>query len=86
LLLHRQALAPQKPHSNPQEAGFLAPSETRCTPGCTEHGENPTTDTLTGAIPGDLRAVVEAWDRLPEPVRARIVGLVEGATASVGER
>jgi len=29
----------------------------------------------------ELAAVVEAWDRLPEAVRARIVGLVEGATA-----
>jgi len=37
-------------------------------------------------LPDDLRAVVEAWDKLPEAVRARIVGLVEGATASVGER
>jgi len=26
----------------------------------------------------ELSAVVEAWDRLPEAVRARIVGRVEG--------
>jgi len=34
----------------------------------------------------DLGAVISAWPGLPEAVRARIVGLVEGATASVGER
>jgi len=34
----------------------------------------------------ELAAVVAAWDGLPESIRARIVGLVEGATASAGER
>jgi len=34
----------------------------------------------------DLGAVISAWPGLPEAVRARIVGLVEGATASAGER
>jgi hypothetical protein len=34
----------------------------------------------------DLGAVISAWPGLPEAVRARIVGLVEGAMASVGER
>ena len=38
------------------------------------------------SLPADLRGVVEAWPRLPETVRARIVGVVEGATASAGER
>ena len=85
ILLHRQALAPQKPHFDPQKEGFSTPSKTRFTPRCTEHGENhatdPPCDPLTGAIPDDLWAVVEAWDRLPERVRARIVGVVEGAIA-----
>jgi len=42
---------------------------------------------------GELAAVISAWPGLPEAVRARIVGLVlsgeglvEGATASVGQR
>ena len=34
----------------------------------------------------ELAAVVEAWSTLPEPIRARIVGLVEGATAQTGVR
>ena len=29
-----------------------------------------------------LSLVVAVWDRLPEVVRARILGLVEGATAA----
>ena len=39
------------------------------------------------SLPADLRAFFEALDRLPLPeaIRARIVGLVEGATASAGE-
>jgi hypothetical protein len=37
------------------------------------------------ALPADLEGVVEAWARLPEAVRARILGVVEGATASAGE-
>jgi len=32
----------------------------------------------------DLGAVISAWPGLPEAVRARIVGLVEGATAAAG--
>jgi hypothetical protein len=32
-----------------------------------------------------LAVVVSAWSGLPEAIRARIVGLVEGATANVGE-
>ena len=31
---------------------------------------------------GELATVVAAWSTLPEAVRARILGLVEGATAS----
>ena len=46
------------------------------------------TDLLTAFSGKDpeLAAVISAWPGLPEAVRARIVGLVEGATASVGER
>jgi len=32
----------------------------------------------------DLEAVISAWAELPEAVKARIVGLVEGATAKGG--
>jgi hypothetical protein len=32
----------------------------------------------------DFGAVISAWPGLPEAVRARIVGLVEGATAAAG--
>jgi hypothetical protein len=34
----------------------------------------------------ELAAVVAAWATLPEAVRARIVGLVEGATATADGR
>ena len=42
-------------------------------------------DPLTGAIPDDLRAVVEAWDRLPATIRAGIVAMVR-ATLTEFER
>ena len=35
-----------------------------------------------GSAGADLPAVVSAWPGLPETVRARILGLVEGATAA----
>jgi len=34
----------------------------------------------------ELATVISAWPELPEAVRARIVGLVEGATAAGAER
>ncbi|MFH1110366.1 MAG: hypothetical protein V1790_14390 [Planctomycetota bacterium] len=37
------------------------------------------------SLPAELRSVVEVWARLPEAVRARIVGVVEGAAVSAGE-
>jgi len=42
------------------------------------------TDPLTELFrkDADLRAVISAWPGLPEAVRARIAGLVEGATAA----
>ena len=56
---------------------------TDCPPAaCTKYARNPRANGLDDP---DLAVLVEAWDRLPEAVRARIVGLVEGATASVGE-
>jgi len=33
---------------------------------------------MAGGLPVDLRLVVEAWDGLPDVVRAAIVGMVKG--------
>ena len=33
-----------------------------------------------GRFSTDLALVVESWERLPEAVKARILGMVEGAT------
>jgi len=46
-----------------------------CTKSSAESGNSQAADP-------DLDAVIAAWATLPEAVRARIVGLVEGATES----
>jgi len=79
--------------------GGLEPStvglEIRCSESVTRDGatsyessDPALTDPLTELFrkDPDLGAVISAWPGLPEAVRARIVGLVEGATASVGQR
>ena len=40
---------------------------------------------LLSAEECDLAAIVAAWPCLPESIRARILGLVEGATASAAK-
>ncbi len=52
-----------------------------CTNDCTNYGQEcDGKNARTAPVPDDLAAVVAAWTDLPETVRARIVGLVEGAT------
>jgi hypothetical protein len=60
-----------------QESGHTAPSGECNSPRQSVVNCSP-------ALPNDdpeLAAVLAAWATLPEPVRARIVGLVEGALA-----
>jgi len=40
-----------------------------------EHNQS----TIQGGLPVDLQLVVGAWERLPDVVRAAIVGMVKGA-------
>ena len=62
-----------------QESGHTAPSGECNSP-------RQSVVNCSQALPNDdpeLAAVVAAWAELPEAVRARIVGLVEGATAQL---
>ena len=53
------------------------------TEGATVHRTKYGTKTsLETPIDQDLAAVVNTWPTLPETIRARILGLVEGATAT----
>ena len=67
--------------------------EIRCSESVTRDGAksyestDPALTDLLTAFSGkdpDLGAVISAWAGLPEAIRARIVGLVEGATAAAG--
>ncbi|MCB9950994.1 MAG: hypothetical protein H6824_08430 [Planctomycetaceae bacterium] len=46
--------------------------ETRCTSGCTNEGQNMATD-------DQLQTVVDAWDCLPDVVKAGIVAMVKAS-------
>jgi hypothetical protein len=50
-------------------------STTRAQSGRSKHNHS----TMDAALPPDLRLVVGAWERLPEVVRAAIMGMVKGA-------
>jgi len=54
------------------------PADSRCTKSSAESGNSQAVDL-------DLDAVIAAWATLPDGVRQRIIGLVEGATASKPE-
>ena len=49
-----------------------------CTESCTSQtGTNP-------SLPSDLATLVQAWNTLPGTARARILGIIEGVTTTVG--
>jgi len=52
--------------------------ESRCTKSSANSGDSPAENTQ---IDGDLDALIVAWPTLPDRVKQRIIGLVEGATA-----
>jgi len=49
-------------------------------PGGAESGANVASN---GPIDSDLHVVIKAWPTLPEVVRARILGIVEGVRSAV---
>ena len=67
------AKACTNPDTPPTSCGQFQ-STTRAQSGASEHNQS-TTDR---ELPVDLRLVVEAWDTLPDVVRAAIVGMVKG--------
>ncbi len=75
---------PQTPEKNGRSHGGAPVTEDASNGRKRPCSDAPLTGTVDGLL-ADLRSVVEAWPRLPETVRARIVGVVEGATASAGD-
>ena len=61
--------------------GVCAPKRTLCATEGATGADDGIRSSATGALPADpdLAAVVAAWDRLPEAVRAGIVAMVRAA-------
>jgi len=86
------------PEVSQQQGNLETPSDTACTKGAEartvpnqfestkqaqfaspEHNQSTTAEHL----PVDLQLVVGAWERLPDVVRAAIVGMVKGAAKAI---
>ena len=57
--------------------------KSRSTTDCTKEQQEPSS---AGALPTDLRRVVEAWPELPDAVKAGIVAMVKAAMNAHGAR
>ena len=87
------------PEVSQQQGNLETPSDTACTKGAeartvpdhfqsTKQAQSPSPEPNYGTIsaqrlPVDLQLVVGAWERLPDVVRAAIVGMVKGAARAI---
>ena len=86
------------PEVSQQQGNLETPSDTACTKGAeartvpdhfqsTKQAQSPSPEpnygTISARLPVDLQLVVAAWERLPDVVRAAIVGMVKAAAKGI---